>query len=123
MTDKIFGNIKEGLNEKKPMYEELKENLLNNNYSNDDKELMEEAFKTINSLETTLRCAIETINVAREQRDKAYQALIKTTKLQHEVEEKLEKAIKAIKTMRDGSDAVMLHTAREILEELEGYKE
>lgn len=89
----------------------------------DDKELMEEAFKTINSLETTLRCAIETINVAREQRDKAYQALIKTTKLQHEVEEKLEKAIKAIKTMPFSSTADMLHTAREILEELEGYIE
>jgi len=66
---------------------------------------------------------LDVLKEAKNQRDKAYQALIKTTKLQHEVEEKLENAIKAIKTMRDGSDAVMLHTAREILEELEGYKE
>lgn len=119
MSDKIFGDIKEGLNEKKPMFEELKENLQNNEWARDEKELIDEAIEAISILESTVFATLDVLKEAKNQRDKAYQALIKTTKLQHEVEEKLEKAIKAIKTMRDGSDAIMLHTAREILEELE----
>ena len=117
----IYGHFEEL--SMKQMYEKLKENLQNHECAPAEKKLMEEALEAISILESTVFATLDVLKEAKNQRDKAFEALIKTTKLQHEVEEKLEKAIRAIKTMRDGSDAVMLHTAREILEELEGYKE